>query len=178
VAAKKASDNYATGPWAATFAPRSKGERRFWLIKSEPEVFSFADLQKAPGKTTHWNSVRNYAARNFMKDGMRKGDLVFWYQSNADPQAIVGVCEVVKEAYPDDTAFDPKDDYYDPKSDPKNPTWFMVNVKYKSAFKNPVTLKAIKAEPKLAQMALVRVGRLSVVPVTPVEWELIVKMGA
>jgi predicted RNA-binding protein with PUA-like domain len=84
----------------------------------------------------------------------------------------------VKEAYPDDTAFDPKDDYFDPKSDSRNPTWFMVDVKYKSALKNPVTLKAIKAEPKLAEMALVRVGRLSVVPVTPVEWELIVKMGA
>jgi predicted RNA-binding protein with PUA-like domain len=163
VAAKKASDNYAAGPWAATFAPRAKGEKRFWLIKSEPDVFSFDDLRKAPGKTTCWNSVRNHAARNFMKDGMRKGDLVFWYQSNADPQAIVGVCEIVKEAYPDDS---------------RNPTWFMVDVKYKSALKNPVTLKAIKAEPKLAEMALVRVGRLSVVPVTPVEWELIVKMGA
>ena len=87
MAARKASDNYAAGPWAVTFAPRSKGETRYWLVKSEPDVFSFGDLQKVPGKTTHWNSVRNHAARNFMKDGMRKGDLVFWYQSNADPQA-------------------------------------------------------------------------------------------
>jgi predicted RNA-binding protein with PUA-like domain len=178
VPAKKASDSYETGPWAATFAPRAKGEKRYWLVKSEPEVFSFEDLQKAPGKTTFWNSVRNHAARNFMKDGMRKGDLVFWYQSNTDPQAIVGVCEVVKEAYPDHTAFDPKDEYYDEKSDPKNPTWYMVDVKYKSTLKNPVTLKAIKAEPRLAQMALIRVGRLSVVPVTAAEWELILKMGA
>ena len=175
MAAKKASDNYAAGPWAATFAPRAKGEKR---LKSEPDVFSFDDLQQAPNKTTFWNSVRNHAARNFMKDGMRKGDLVFWYQSNADPQAIVGICEIVKEAYPDHTAFDANDDYYDPKSDPTNPTWFMVDVKYKSAFKQPVTLKAIKAEPTLAQMALIRVGRLSVVPVTSGEWELINQMGA
>lgn len=177
--AKKAPKSmpYEQGKWAAAFTPRAPGEVRYWLIKSEPDVFSFDDLLKAPRKTTCWDSVRNSSARNFLRDGMKKGDRCFYYHSNADPSAIVGICEVVKEGYPDHTAWDAAHDYFDPKSDPDMPTWFMVDVKAVKALPKPVSLDTIKATPTLSEMALVRVGRLSVVPVTPAEWAIILKMG-
>lgn len=168
---------YEKGAWAHVFTPRAPGEIRYWLIKSEPDVFSFDDLTRAPGKTTCWDSVRNSSARNFMRDGMKKGDLAFYYHSNAEPSAIVGICEVVREGYPDHTAFDPKHEYYDADSDPETPTWIMVDVKAVKAFKTPVALPAIKADPVLANMALVKVGRLSVVPVTPAEWQHLCALG-
>ena len=178
-AAKKAPKSmpYEQGKWASAFTPRGPGEIRYWLIKSEPDVFSFDDLQQAPKQTTCWDSVRNSSARNFLRDGMKKGDRCFYYHSNADPSAIVGICEVVKEGYPDHTAWDPAHDYFDPKSDSEIPTWFMVDVKAVKALPKPVSLDAIKAAPALAEMALVRVGRLSVVPVTPAEWQTILTMG-
>lgn len=178
-AAKKAPKSmpYEQGKWASAFTPRAPKEIRYWLIKSEPDVFSFDDLQQAPKQTTCWDSVRNSSARNFLRDGMKKGDRCFYYHSNADPSAIVGICEVVKEGYPDHTAWDPAHDYFDPKSDPEMPTWFMVDVKAVKALPKPVSLDAIKAAPALAEMALVRVGRLSVVPVTPAEWQTILTMG-
>ncbi len=168
---------YEQGKWAHVFAPRTKGERRYWLLKSEPEVFSFDDLQAAPKKTTGWDSVRNSGARNFLRDGMQVGDLAFYYHSNAEPSAIVGICEVVRAAYPDATAFDKTHDYYDAKSDPAAPTWFMVDVRAVSKFARPVTLPEIKAHAMLSQMALVKVGRLSVVPVTKTEWDVVVALG-
>src|SRR6476646_3222092 len=103
--------------------PATTRAPRHWLVKSEPEVFSFDDLLAAPKRTTHWDGVRNYTARNFMRDGMTKGDLVFFYHSNADPMAIVGVAKVVREAYPDHTALDPNDPHFDPKSKADAPAW-------------------------------------------------------
>lgn len=165
------------GPWGKCLLPRTKGETRYWLVKSEPDVFSWDHLMAAPKRTTHWNGVRNFSARNFMRDGMKKGDLVFFYHSNADPSAIVGICEVAREAYPDTTAFEPGD-YYDEKSTPKDPIWFMVDIRAVKALKRPVSLADLKAEPSLSQMALIRTGRLSVIPITPTEWETIVAMGS
>ncbi len=178
VSAKKAPQSmpYEQGKWSHVFT-RAKGERRYWLIKSEPDVFSFDDLMTAPKKTTSWDSVRNSTARNFMRDGMKKGDRVFYYHSNAEPSAIVGICEVVREGHPDTTAFDKTHDYFDPASDPDAPTWYMVEVRAVSKLARPVTLPEIKATPALSEMALVKQGRLSVTPVSEVEWELIVDMS-
>jgi predicted RNA-binding protein with PUA-like domain len=167
----------AAGPWAAVFAPRAPGERRYWLVKSEPDVFSFDDLLRAPNKTTHWDGVRNFAARNFLRDGMKRGDQVFFYHSMANPQAIVGVCEVVREGYPDSSALDPKNEYYDADSDPSAPTWYMVDLRAVEPLSRPVTLPEIKARKELAQMALVRIGRLSVTPVSASEWKTIIDMA-
>lgn len=166
-----------TGKWAAVLAPRQKGEKRHWLVKSEPETFSFDDLWKSPGRTTHWHGVRNSTARNFMRDGMKKGDTVFFYHSMADPPQIVGICEVVREGYPDDSAFDPGSDYFDARSKRDAPTWYMVDVKATKRLKSPVTLHAIKQIPALSEMALVRLSRLSVSPVTQAEWDTIVEMS-
>lgn len=166
------------GKWASVFAPRAKGERRYWLVKSEPDVFSFDDLLSAPKQTTGWDCVRNTAARNFLRHGMKLGDLAFYYHSNAEPSAIVGICEVVREGYPDASAFDQKHPYYDADSVPDAPTWFMVDVRAVSKLKRAVTLPEVKATPELQEMALVRVGRLSVVPVTAAEWKLVLAMSA
>jgi predicted RNA-binding protein with PUA-like domain len=167
---------YDQGKWAHVFA-RQPGERRYWLVKSEPDVFSYADLEAAPGRTTCWDSVRNTGARNFLRDGMQVGDLAFYYHSNAEPSAIVGICEVVRAGYPDHTAFDPRHPYFDPDSDPARPTWFMVDVRAVRPLARPVTLADVKAEPALQDMALVRVGRLSVVPVTEAEWHVVLRMS-
>ncbi|MFO7526440.1 MAG: EVE domain-containing protein [Ignavibacteriaceae bacterium] len=152
--------------------------KKYWLIKSEPEEFSWNDFKKSKDKTTYWDGVRNYQARNFLRDEMKKGDLVLFYHSNSDPLAVMGVCEVVKEGYPDHTQFDPDNDHYDPKADPENPTWIMVDIKFKKEFKNPVTLDEIKSNSKLKNMRLIQRGnRLSVMPVTEAEFDEIVKMG-
>jgi len=151
---------------------------KYWLFKSEPNTFSIDDLSKAKKQTTYWDGVRNYQARNFIRDEMKTGDKVLFYHSNAEPNAVVGICEVVKEAYPDFTAFDPKDVHYDPKSKKDSPTWFMVDIKFVKKFKKEVTLQEIKANKKLQKMRLVQTGnRLSVMPVTKDEFEEIVKMG-
>jgi predicted RNA-binding protein with PUA-like domain len=178
--AKKAPQSmpYELGKWAHVYAPRAAGEQRYWLIKSEPDVFSFDDLRAAPKQTTAWDSVRNTGARNFLRDGMKLGDLAFYYHSNAEPSAIVGICEVVREGYPDHTALDPSHAYYDPDSVADAPTWFMVDVRAASALSRPVTLPEIKASAALREMALIKVGRLSVVPVTAREWELVLAMSA
>jgi predicted RNA-binding protein with PUA-like domain len=172
-APKKATPTKEGGAWAAVFTPRASGERRHWLVKSEPETFSFDDLLSAAERTTQWDGVRNFAARNFMRDGMKIGDQVFFYHSSVNPQAIVGVCEVVREAYPDSTAFDASHHGYDADSDPNEPTWVMVDLRAVEPLARPVTLPELKAEPRLAGMALLRIGRLSVTPVTPAEWEVI-----
>jgi len=178
-AARKAPQSmpYEQGKWAHVFAPRAPGETRYWLIKSEPDVFSFQDLQAAPRQTTSWDSVRNTGARNFLRDGMKKGDLAFYYHSNAEPSGIAGICEVVREGYPDPTALDPSHDYYDPASVAATPTWFMVDVRAVEPLPRAVTLPEIKASDELREMALLKVSRLSVVPVTASEWQIVLRMS-
>ena len=151
---------------------------KYWLVKSEPEVFSIDDLSKSKNKTTYWDGVRNYQARNFIRDEMKLGDKVLFYHSNTEPNAVVGICEVVKEAYPDFTAFDPKDIHYDPKSKKESPAWFMVDLKFEEKFFKPVTLQEIKTNKKLQKMRLVQPGnRLSVMPVEKEEFDEIVKLS-
>jgi predicted RNA-binding protein with PUA-like domain len=146
--------------------------KKYWLVKSESSEFSIDDLQKSKNQTTCWDGVRNYQARNYIRDEMKKEDLVLFYHSNAKPNAVVGYCEVVKKAYPDHTQFDEKNIHYDPKAERENPTWFMVDIKLIKKFKKPVTLEEIKANPKLAGMKLVQRGnRLSVMPVANEEFD-------
>lgn len=152
---------------------------KYWLIKSEPDAFSIDDLAKAKDQTTYWDGVRNYQARNYMRDEIKIGDKVIFYHSNAAPPCAVGICEVVKEGYPDFTAFDPHDKHYDPKSKNDSPTWFMVDVKFVMKFKKAVTLPEIKTNKKLHKMKLIQPGnRLSVMPVTKEEFDEIVRMGS
>ena len=146
---------------------------RYWLVKSEPESFSWEDLWKAPKRTTHWDGVRNYQARNHLR-AMRKGDQVFFYHSSADPTAIIGVCEVVRDAYPDHTQFDRKDDHYDPKSKQDDPRWFMVDLRALEPLPRPVTLSELRDTKGLERMTLLQKGsRLSVQPVSPEEWQIV-----
>jgi predicted RNA-binding protein with PUA-like domain len=146
-----------------------------WLMKSEPDVYSFDDLKQAPGKKTHWEGVRNYQARNFMRDDMRKGDIVLFYHSNCKEPGIVGLAEISsKEAYPDPAQFDPESNYHDPKSDPENPRWVVVDVRYKKSVKRPVSLKDIKAHPELSNMKVAQRGmRLSIQPVEEKHYKII-----
>jgi predicted RNA-binding protein with PUA-like domain len=148
-----------------------------WLMKSEPTVFSFDDLKARPRSTDHWEGVRNYQARNYMKQ-MRKGDLALFYHSNCETPGVVGIAEVTREAYPDHTAFDPMSGYYDPKSKPDNPRWFMVEIKWKEAFLRMVTLSEMRKTPELGGMKLLQKGqRLSVMPVTKEDFEKVRSLG-
>jgi len=165
------------GAWEWVFLPRKRDEKRYWLVKSEPGTFSFDDLMARPGRTTHWDGVRNYTARTFMRDGMKLGDPVFFYHSNADPAAIVGLCEVAREGYPDSTALDRNDPHFDPDSDPEDPKWFMVDLRGVRALPRPLPLPELRARKELAGMALLRIGRLSVSPVRPAEWDVIMSMA-
>lgn len=150
---------------------------KYWLMKSEPDVFSIDDLKK--NKKTHWDGVRNYQARNFMKNEMKKGDKVLFYHSNADPSGVAGTAEVIKEGYADKTQFDPDDKHYFPSADPKNPIWYMVDIKFVGKLKKFVSLNEIKNNPKLKKMRLIQKGnRLSVMPVEKNEFNEIVKMGS
>lgn len=149
----------------------------YWLMKSEPSAFSIQDLRKVRNRTTSWDGVRNYQARNFMR-AMHRGDQVLFYHSNADPPAVMGIAEVVKEAYPDDTAFDRKDRHYDPKSTPAKPLWDMVDIRLVRIFPRPVGLDRLRQEPGLKRMELLRKGsRLSVQPVRPDEWQVVLKLA-
>jgi len=146
----------------------------YWLFKSEPDEFSIDDLRA--NKTTHWDGVRNYQARNMMRDDMKNGDLAFFYHSNTDIPGIVGVMKIVKEAYPDHTAFDPRDKHHDPKSDPESPRWFMVDLRYVRKFRRVIPLALLRefTDGDLADMPLLRRGnRLSVMPVTQKQWSFI-----
>jgi len=142
-------------------------------VKSEPGEFSFEDLLRIHNKTTSWDGVRNFAARNFLRDGMKLGDRVFFYHSSSDTPAVVGECEVVREGYVDESAFDPTHPYFDPDSSRESPQWYRVELRAVAQFTRPVTLAEIKARRELGQMALVRIGRLSVTPVTAAEYEVI-----
>ncbi|MBU1097817.1 MAG: EVE domain-containing protein [Bacteroidetes bacterium] len=151
---------------------------KYWLFKSEPDVFSIDDLAKEPKKTTYWNGVRNFQARNFIRDEMKKGDMVLFYHSNTNPMAVVGICKIVKEAYPDYTAFDSNSEYFDPKSKKDSPAWFMVDIKLFKKFKKPVSLSDIKNNSKLKNIRLVQRGnRLSVFPIEKNEYIEILKMS-
>jgi predicted RNA-binding protein with PUA-like domain len=152
--------------------------RRHWLVKSEPDTFSFDDLLASPKRTTGWDGVRNYQARNHMRDGMKRGDLVFFYHSSTDPTAIVGVAEVAREAYPDPTALDPKHPHFDPKSTPDAPAWMMVDLRAVEPLTRPVTLAELKGTKGLERMVLLQKGsRLSVQPVSPEEWDIVYALG-
>jgi predicted RNA-binding protein with PUA-like domain len=150
----------------------------YWLVKSEPDVFSFDDLKASSNRSTPWDGVRNYQARNFLRDQMKIGDLVLFYHSNCEVPGVVGIAEVVKEGYPDFTAWDPKSKYYDPDSKPANPRWYMIDLKWKQAFKRLVSLEEIKNTPELTTMKVVQRGqRLSVQPVEKQHFNKIVEMG-
>ncbi len=150
---------------------------QYWLMKSEPDVYGIDHLYKQKRKIDHWDGIRNYQARNFMRDGMKKGDLAFFYHSSCPEPGVVGIMEIVKEAYADHTQFDPEEKYYDPKSKSENPRWLMVDVKFKEKFKNIISLQQLKANPKLEGMRLLQKGnRLSIMPVTKKEWDIINKM--
>lgn len=151
----------------------------YWLMKSEPSVFGLDDLQHKPNQTYCWDGVRNYQARNMMRDAMKLGDLAFFYHSNCAEPGIVGIMEVVKESYPDFSAFDSGSKYFDPKGSPENPRWFMVDVKFVRKLSRTVTLKELKLLPELADLALVRRGnRLSIMPVSAPQWDFIVDLEA
>ncbi|GAB5404543.1 MAG: EVE domain-containing protein [Aureliella sp.] len=152
--------------------------KRYWLIKSEPDVFSIDDLEASEDQTTCWDGVRNYQARNTMRDDMKVGDQVLYYHSNAKPPGVAGICEVVKEGYPDHTAFDPKDKHYDPKSKPGDPTWMMVDVRLVEKFDRLVGLPQLKATAELDGMVLLQRGsRLSVQPVTAKHFKKICQLA-
>lgn len=150
----------------------------YWLMKSEPDVFSIQDLKARPKQTEPWDGVRNYQARNFMRDSMTVGDLVLFYHSNATPPGVVGVAEVASEAYPDPTAFDSNSKYFDPKSDPESPRWMLVDVRYKAEFEEMVSLQDMKSMPELEGMRVLQKGsRLSITPVDESEFLAICKAG-
>jgi predicted RNA-binding protein with PUA-like domain len=149
----------------------------YWLMKSEPSAFSIQDLRKVRDQTTCWDGVRNFQARNFMR-AMKKGDLVLFYHSNADPPSVMGIAEVVAEAYPDDSAFDPKDVHYDPRSTPEKSLWDMVDIRLARIFRAPIPLDRLREERALKRMELLRKGsRLSVQPVRPEEWKCVLKLA-
>lgn len=150
----------------------------YWLMKSEPDEFSIRDLAARPQQTEGWHGIRNYQARNFMRDEMKVGDRVFFYHSSCKVPAIVGVAEVASDVYPDSSAWDPESDYFDPKSSPETPRWLQLDIRFVKEFAKPVTLTAIKSHPGLADMLLVQKGsRLSIQPVDEVHWQLIHQMA-
>ena len=151
---------------------------QYWLMKSEPETFSIDALQQAKNKTTGWEGVRNYQARNFMRDKMQIGDQAFFYHSNCKVPGIAGIVKVTSTSYPDHTQFDPESDYYDPKSVKEKPRWFMVDVQLVTKFKEFVPLSNLREDKKLHTMQILQRGnRLSITPVSNKEWQIILKMS-
>ena len=152
---------------------------RYWLMKTEPTTFGVEDLERAKRHTTPWDGVRNYQARNMLRDDMKKGDLAFLYYSSTDVPGIVALMKIVKEGYPDPTAFDRKHHHYDPDSDPEKPRWFMVDVQLERRLKRVIALEELRkhATKELKNMVLLRKGnRLSVTPVEPAEWKFILSL--
>lgn len=151
---------------------------RHWLVKSDPEEFSWKDLWSARGRRTAWDGVRNYQARNFLRDAMAPGDGVLFYHSSSDPPAVVGLAEVASAARPDPTQFDARHPHYDPKSASDAPRWYLVDLRAVRALPEPVPLDALKRDPRLARMLVVQRGqRLSVQPVTEAEWGAVLELG-
>lgn len=149
--------------------------KRYWLMKSEPEAYSIADLARAG--TTHWEGVRNYQARNFMRDEMKPGDGVLFYHSNAEPPGVAGLAEVVRAGYPDDAARDPKSEYFDPKASETDPRWYMVDIRFVERFDEVVPLAVLKETPGLENMLVTRKSRLSVQPVSGPEFDIVRRLG-
>jgi predicted RNA-binding protein with PUA-like domain len=150
----------------------------WWVVKSEPDVFSIDDLENSTNKTTFWDGVRNYQARNFLRDSMKIGDKVLFYHSSTDPMGVAGWCEVVREGYPDSSAFDPQSHYFDASSTPDNPVWIMVDIKLVEKFSRLVTLQEIKENPNLKDMTLIKRGnRLSVFPVKEEEFNEVLRLA-
>jgi predicted RNA-binding protein with PUA-like domain len=153
-------------------------DRHYWLLKSDPESFSFDDLWRLPNRTTHWDGVRNFQARNFLRDEMKKGDLALFYHSGGDDPGVVGIVEVVREGYPDHTAFDPKDPHFDPKSKKESPTWSMVDIHAVERFPRAVSLAEMRKRPELEGLPLLQKGnRLSVQRVGSTEWNAVVALS-
>lgn len=151
---------------------------KFWLMKSEPDECSIDDVLRAPGRITPWSGVRNYQARNFMRDEMRPGDVVLYYHSSIAEPAVVGIAKVASQPYPDPTQFDPADEYYDPKATPEEPRWHLVDFEPVEALARPVTLAEMKQDPQLEGMRLLQRGnRLSVMPIEPEHFARIVELS-
>ena len=150
---------------------------RYWLFKSEPSCFSFADLQSSPDATEHWDGVRNFQARNFLRDDIKTGDQVLFYHSSIPEPAVVGLCSVVKNGYPDHTALDPAADHFDPKATTEKPVWYMVDLQALLALPREVPLAVIKEHPLLAGMPLVNRSRLSIQPLTDEQFRIILQLG-
>ena len=145
--------------------------RRYWLMKSEPGCYSIDDLAQSPGGVGSWDGVRNYQARNFLRDEIKVGDGVLFYHSNIKEPAIVGIARVVKDGYPDHTALDPQADHFDPRATQDNPIWFMVDVQHVATFSQPLSRQDLQQHPVLNGMGVLRKGnRLSVMPVSESEW--------
>lgn len=150
----------------------------YWLFKSEPDCFSFDDLLASPGRTTGWDGVRNFQARNFLRDDMKVGDGVLYYHSGANPPAIAGIAEVVEEGHPDPTAFDPSSDHPDPRSRPEAPTWYQVKIRAVRPIEPPIGLPGLRGIAALAGMELLKKGsRLSIQPVRPEEWDAVLALA-
>lgn len=150
----------------------------YWLMKSEPDEFGIDDLKACGRKGAHWDGVRNYQARNFMRDDMKKGDLAFFYHSNTKVPGIAGVMEIIREGYVDHTAFDPDDKHFDPKSSPDKPRWYMVDIAFRQRFEKTVSLAELRGNTALSDMLILRKGnRLSITPVTTREWNAVMKMA-
>ena len=151
---------------------------KYWLLKTEPDSFSIQDLAKAPKKTTCWDGVRKYQARNYLRDEMKIGDGVLFYHSSVNPPAVVGTAKVVKAGYPDPSAWDPNDHHYDPAASPENPRWSMVDIQLVQIFKMPLSLEELRKIPALKKMVLLRKGsRLSVQPATQEEFETVLRLA-
>jgi predicted RNA-binding protein with PUA-like domain len=149
----------------------------YWLMKSEPDVFGVDDLRARPKQREPWDGVRNYQARNMLRDEMKVGDLAFFYHSNCKEPGIAGVMKIVRAGYPDDTAMNPESPYYDPKHTAEQPRWYRVDVQFERKLKRVITLDELKQHPELETMALLRKGnRLSIMPVTPRQWDFILKL--
>lgn len=150
---------------------------QYWLMKSEPTSFNIDDLQKRPKQTTAWDGVRNYQARNMMRDEMKIGDLAFFYYSNCDVPGIVGIMEVVSKSYPDPTQFDHQSKYFDPKATPDKPIWYLVDLQFKEKFKTIISLEKLRANPHLSDLLILRKGnRLSITPVSQEDWKMILTL--
>jgi predicted RNA-binding protein with PUA-like domain len=151
-------------------------DRQYWLMKSEPDMFSLDDLKSRPKRTEHWDGVRNFQARNFLR-AMKRGDLAFFYHSSCPEPGIAGIVEIVREAYPDFTAWDPKSEYHDPRSTAERPLWYMVDVRYKRRLERLIPLAELRTNRKLKNLPLLARGsRLSVMPVSAAEWRAILEM--
>lgn len=149
---------------------------QYWLFKSEPDAFSIDDLAAKPKQTEHWDGIRNYQARNYLRDEVKQGDQVLFYHSSCKEVGIAGLAEVVKEAYPDHSQFNPESKYFDPKASPDNPRWVMVDVQFKQKFSKVLPLAKIKNMPEISEIGLVKKGhRLSIMPVNENEFSILLK---